>query len=215
MKKMLLVFAIACLAATSAWALTGTYGWENCGTVFGTYPATGITATNVGAPDPVMSGIKALKLERTSASTTQSYVAFVTGLTTGDVITGLVYIYDTTASGNASGRIWAHYGHASNVMDAVGSASGPADYSGVPLGWGPVPNSGTAYAWTFAPTDMSADALIIEVRNYGNTPPLNVIWVDEITVTAPDRPGVVINFPIAGPSAVDNSTWGGIKSLYR
>jgi len=212
MKKMLLVFVIACFIAPSAWALTMCYGWEDLGTILGQYPATGLTATNVTTQ--AHTGLHSLYLVRTSSSTTQGYVAWVKGLTTGDVITGIFWAYDTTAAGNPSARIWAHYANSTDVMSSLGSASGPADYSGVPLGWGTVPNV-AAYTWTFAPAG-AADALIIEVRSYGNVAPLNGVWIDDITVTAPDRPGVEIVFPGAGyPSAVDNSTWGGIKSLYR
>jgi len=214
MKKLFLVFAVACLFATSAWALTGNYGWEDCGTVLGQYPATGLAFANVTTT--VHSGMRALELVRTNSATTQAYVAWVKGLTTGDVVTGIVWVYDLTVGGNPSGRIWAHYGSSSDVMLAYGSASGSADYSGV-TPWCTVPNA-AAYAWTFgtpAPSNPSADALIIEVRSYGNTAPLNVIYVDDIEITAPDRAGVSIVFPYPGPSANEETTWGGIKALYN
>jgi len=213
MKKLFLVFAAALFVASSAWALTGTYGWEDCGTWLGFYPATGITATNVTTY--ANSGTHSLELVRVSSATSQAYVAWIRGLTTGDVVTGLVYIYDTVASGNPSGRIWAHYGFSTDVTLYSSSASGPADYSGTPVGWGPVPNSGVPYAWTFAPTDPTADALIIEIRNYGTAVGLNTIYVDDLTVTAPDRAGVDIVFPYPGPSATEATTWGGIKALYN
>jgi hypothetical protein len=214
MKKLFLVFALVCLIAPSAWALTMCYSWEDGQTILGNYPATGIVGTNVTSP--VHTGLRSLELVRTATATTQAYVAWIRGLTAGDVVTCLVYMYDTTAGGNPSGRIWAHYGSSADVTLAKGSASGPADYSGVPVGWGPVPNSGTAYAWTFAPTDLTADALIVEIRSYGATAPLNVIYVDDITITAPDRAGVDIVFPgIGGPSANEETTWGGIKALYN
>ena len=72
-------------------------------------------------------------------------------------------------------------------------------------------------SWTFGlvvTTDPLADAMMIEVRNYG-VPPTNIIWVDDIEVTAPTRGGVSIEFPAAGPSAVEPSTWGSIKALYQ
>jgi len=216
MKKLLTVVFVLCIAP-AAWALTGNYGWEDCGTILGQYPATGLTATNVVAPAPVHTGLHALELVRTNSSTTQAYAAWVKGLTSGDVVTGILWIYDTTSGGNPSGRIWAHYGSSSDVTLAYGSASGSGDYSGFVLGWGTVPNT-VAYSWTFgtpAPTNPLADALIIEIRSYGNTAPLNVIYCDDIEVTAPDRGGVSIVFPYPGPSATEETTWGGIKALYR
>lgn len=216
MKKLFLVFAAVCLMAPAAWALTGTYGWEDCGTILGNYPATGITGTNVTTT--VHTGMRALELVRTNTATTQAYVAWIKGLTTGDVVTGIVWIYDTTSGANPSGRIWAHYGSSTDVTAAYGSVSGPADYSGFVLGWGQVPNSGTPYAWTFgtpAPTNPAADAIIIEIRSYGYSVGANTIWVDDIEITAPDRAGVSIVFPYPGPSAVEETTWGGIKALFN
>lgn len=214
MKKLFLVFAAVCFVAPAAWALTGTYGWEDCGTALGYYPATGITGTNVLTY--AYAGTHSLELTRTSSATSQAYVAWIKNLTVGDVVTGLVYIYDTTLGTNPSGRIWAHYGNSTDVTSYTSSASGPADYSGPATGspgWGPVPNSGTAYTWTFS--DATADAMIIEIRNYGTVAGANTIWVDELTITAPDRAGVEIVFPYPGPSAVEETTWGGIKALYR
>ena len=120
MKKLFLVFAAALFVASSAWALTGTYGWEDCGTVLGTYPATGLATTNVTTY--AHTGTHSLELVRTNAATTQAYVAWIKGLTAGDIVTGVVYVYDTTASGNPSGRIWAHYGNSTNVMTAPPSS---------------------------------------------------------------------------------------------
>jgi hypothetical protein len=219
MKKLFLVLAVVCFAAPSAWAgtITRCYSWEDGQTVLGTYPTTGITCTNVLSP--VHTGLRALEIVRTSSTTTQAYVAWVKNLTTGDQVTGIFWAYDVTTGGNPSVRIWAHYGSSTDVTLAKGSASGPADYSGVPPGWGTVPNTPPTpipYLWTFAPTDLTADALIIEVRSYGTAAGANTNWVDDITVTAPDRAGVEIVFPgIGGPSAVEQTTWGGIKALYQ
>jgi hypothetical protein len=214
MKKLIMVLAVLCVAAPAAWATTCYYSWEDCGTILGQYPTTGLAATNVIAPFPVRTGTHSLELVRTNASTTQAYVAWVKGLVAGDVVSALVYIYDTTAGGNPSGRIWAHYGTGTS-MATLGSASGPVDYSGVPLGWGPVPNSGVEYAWTFTPPVPEATALVIEIRSYGNIAPLNVIYVDDLQVSHPDRPGTFVVFPYPGPSGVEATTWGAIKALYR
>jgi len=212
MKKLLLVGALVCLMAPAAWALTGTYGWEDCGTWLGYYPATGFTATNV--TDRYHTGTHSLYLERVSSTTPQAYVAWIKGLVAGDVVTGIFWAYDTTSSGNPSARIWAHYANDTDVNSYYGSASGPADYSGNPIGWGTVPNA-APYIWTFAATDPLATAIIIEVRVYGTVPPANHVWIDDLEVTAPTRGGVSIAFPEPGPSAVEPATWGSIKALYQ
>ncbi|MFH1220496.1 MAG: hypothetical protein V1694_08580 [Candidatus Eisenbacteria bacterium] len=219
MKKLLLALAMICLFATSGWALTATYGWEDCGTVLGRFPVAdpSVICTNVVAsalPDYVHSGLRSLRLERIATVTTQAYVAWIKGLTTGDIVTVRIWVYDVTTS-NPSGRLWAHYANSTDPASYGGSASGPGEYSGS-TGWVQMLAAGPA-SWTFgtpAPTDPLADAIMIEFRNYGNIP-TNILWVDDIEVTAPTRPGVSIVFPSPGPSATEPSTWGGIKALFR
>ena len=218
MKKLLLALAMVCLFASTGWALTGTYGWEDCGTILGMYPAN-IFSEVSEVTDMYHSGTHSLKLVHalTPTGTSQAYVAWVKGLTAGDVVTGQFYAYDLTSSGNPSARIWAHYASSTDVLSAYGSASGPVDYSGNPVGWGIVPNIPPLppYSWTFAATNPLADAMIIEVRTYGYAVGTNTLWIDDVTITAPTRPGVSIVFPSPGPSAVEPSTWGGIKALFR
>ncbi|HVP58343.1 MAG TPA: hypothetical protein VMU02_09615 [bacterium] len=217
MKKLFLVFAVVCLAAPAAWALTGTYGWEDCGTILGMSPAN-IFSEVSNVTDMYNSGTHSLKLVHalTPTGTSQAYVAWIKGLTAGDVVTGEFYAYDLTATSNPSARIWAHYANSTDVNSYYGSASGSMDYSGTPVGWGIVPNtSGHPYAWTFAATSGLADAIIIEVRTYGYAAGVNTLWIDDLSVTAPDRAGVSIAFPAPGPSATEPGTWGSIKALYR
>ena len=59
------------------------------------------------------------------------------------------------------------------------------------------------------------DALVIEARLY-STPSTSSdstdFWIDDLCVTAPWT--ATINFPEPG-SAVENTTWGRIKTLYK
>jgi hypothetical protein len=55
---------------------------------------------------------------------------------------------------------------------------------------------------------------VIECRTYSNAG--DIVWIDDLRVTVyADHPGVCMVLPIAGPSAVEPTTWGGIKGLYR
>ena len=215
MKKLLLALAMICLFATSGWALTATYGWEDCGTVLGRYPVADPSVICTNVTDMYHSGTHSLKCERITTATPQAYVAWIKGLTTGDIVTARIWVYDVTTTNTPSGRIWAHYCNSTNPASYGGSASGPAEYSGS-TGWVQLLAAGPA-SWTFgtpAPTDPLADAIMIEFRNYGNIP-TNVLWIDDIEITAPTRAGVSIVFPSPGPSANEPSTWGGIKALFQ
>ncbi|MCK4547370.1 MAG: hypothetical protein KAW17_08000 [Candidatus Eisenbacteria sp.] len=204
MKKLLLLLIAGCFVASPALAVTGDYGWEDCGTVLGMYPDDAYIATNVG--DPVHSGAASLKLERTSGSTPQAYVAWITGLTDGDVIEVCFWVYDTTPSGEVpKGRIWGHYSTSADITDYQGSAGGNSTYSAGP-GWDQL-----CHTWTFDSSAGTRDALVVEARTYSN--PGDTIWVDDITVTAPD--GATIHFPPAGPTAVESVSWSNVKALFH
>ena len=202
----LLIVAIALALATPALALTVTYGWEDGGSVLAVYPAGNMIATNVGAPDPVYAGLRSCKLEDAHPSgTPQAYVAWIKGLVDGNQVHCDFWIYDTTPTGEPSGRIWAHYNDDPNdVMGYATSASGPNLY---PAGTGWTNDGATNYTWTMS---GGHTGLVIEVRTYTN--PGAIVWIDEMTVTAPDGATIVLPAPV---SAVESATWTGIKALYR
>jgi hypothetical protein len=67
------------------------------------------------------------------------------------------------------------------------------------------------FHWDITLPDPAATALVIECRTYSN--PGDIVWIDALTVEYP--PGATVVFPEAGPSAVENTSWGSIKVLYR
>ena len=161
MRKLACIVGICAMGAFMASAATVNYGWEDGGTVLGVYPAGEMIATNVGAPDPVHTGDRSLKLEDNSPSSTpQAYVAWIKNLQDGDVVTGSIFRYDVTPGVAPSARIWGHWNdNPDDVMGYSGSASGNYDY-GPGEGW-----DCTSYDWTVADGHTG---LVIEVRTYSN-----------------------------------------------
>jgi hypothetical protein len=207
MKKLLLTALMLAIAAP-AFAITCVYDWEDCGTILGMYPEGNMNYWNVTAPDPVYEGFRSLKLEdQHPAGTPQAFVAWITGCVNGDVIDGSFWRYDVTPGTAPSARIWAHYANDTDITSYYGSASGQSDY-GPGTGW-----DMASYSWTFTAPDPAATALIIEVRTYSN--PGDVVWIDLLEVSVNPYHGQCILVPLPGPSATENTTWGGIKKLYQ
>ena len=178
--------------------ITETYGWEGTETVLSMYPADGLIATI--ETDPVHTGSQSLRLERLSSSTPQGYVAWIVGLTDGDEVTATFWCYDDTPGVSPSGRIWAHWNDdPGDVNGHNGSASGNSDYT-QGIGWEEI-----TWTWTVA---SGHTGLVIEARIYSN--PGDIIWVDDMTVIAPD--GATIWTP--GNLALENTTWGDIKAAF-
>jgi hypothetical protein len=206
MKKLLMVVALLCLAAP-VWAATYNYGWEDCGTVFCVYPTGQMICTNdTQPPGQVLSGMRSLRCEDAAPTgTPNAAVVWIRGLVDGDIVTGSFWVYDITPSGAPSARIWSHYyDGAIDPCVSNGSASGNATYSGA-TPW-------SQLAWSVTMTGGHT-GLVYEVRTY--TLSGDVVWLDDLQVTVPDRPGITVTFPPAGPSAVEPSTWGSVKALYR
>jgi len=213
MKKLLLVAIAVLFVVPASQAAFSVYSWEDGGTILGAYgtpedpgyPA--VIATNVGAPDPVHSPTRSLKLVDNGAVgvTPQAYLCHVYPLTDGDVVTACIWVYDTTPGAAPSGRIWANYtGVGGDCEDYAGSASGNYDY-GPGDGWAQL-----CWTWTFESDGGTRDGLCIHIRTYsvaGDT-----IWVDSLEVEHPD--GTYACFP-GCPSAVEASSWSLIKSMYR
>jgi hypothetical protein len=179
MKKVFLAIALLCFASSAFAVQTATYGWEDGNTVLGTY------GTPVVSNDSTMakSGSRSLKMvdDYSGSGTPQAYVAWIKDLAEGDQVTASFWVYDVTIS-SPSGRIWGHYNDsASDVNQYDGSASGNSTYSG-PNGW-----TYLSYTWTIASPHTG---LVVEARTYSDG--LDTIWVDDLTVTAPDSATIVL-----------------------
>jgi len=214
MKNLVLLLSMIVLIAPLARAATFTYGWEDGGTMWTSSPTGGIVATNVNSP--VHGGTHAVELADTQTSPSYAYIVWIRGLQAGDQITGSFWRYDVTqncptppcTSHTApSARIWAHWNDNPNNYNVNdGSASGSSDY-GPGTGW-----DQAQYTWTNNGTTIHT-GLMIECRVYSGQG--DIVYIDDATVTVPDRVGVTVDFPPAQPTSADATTWGGIKALFH
>lgn len=200
-KTLLATVSLAAFAAATAQAetISSFYGWEDGGTVLGGYNDSNMTYTNQG--DTVYSGDAALQLTEDPASgTPQAFVAFITGLSDGDVIDGSFFAWDDSEGASPSLRIWGSYATSDDITNYTGSAGGNSTYSsGTPEN----PWSEVAHQWTFDSNGGARDALVIQVRFYASGAG-DTLFVDDmgISVTGDDLSGTVINTPIPAPGAV-------------
>jgi hypothetical protein len=181
------------------------FGWEDFSTVFGMYGdgTPPIIATNVGAPDPVYSGLRSLRLEDASPSgTPQAYLAWVQNLQDGDYVLAGFQRYDVTPGAAPSCRIWAHWNDTDSCGGYNGSASGNPDY-GPGTGWDNV-----GWCWTVS---GGHTGLIIECRIYSSAG--DVVWIDDLLLCIPSH--ATVQLPNAEPTAVEPTTWGRLKAFYR
>lgn len=228
MKALLLLSALA-LIATPAYALTECYSWENGGTWLGTSASPpAVDQTNVTGVQNGLCGNSGTGsyscpgaydgeyylhvAEAPHTGTPQVWIAWVSGLQTGDVVTASFYGYDITADpASPSLRIWGGFTDATGpggyLSTAVQASPSPLYTPGG--GWG-------ITQWTYLPVPAGAVGLRVEARLYSTpaTDPLarTDYWIDYVCVTAPDY--AVIHFP-EGSSPVEGSTWTTIKALYR
>lgn len=189
---------VACAGAVHAGgALEAFYGWEDGGTVLGSY---GNFHSDYNTdPDYVMSGNGSLHIwEDPLSGTPQGYVAWITGLSDGDVIDASFFAYDESPGTSPGLRIWGHYTTSDDITAYEGSAGGNSQYSGDDV-W-----TELGHSWTFDSNGGARDSLVIEVRIYSNDNG-NYGYVDDmfIDVFGDDLSGTVINTPaIPAPGAL-------------
>jgi hypothetical protein len=227
--KALLLLSMLALIALPAQARVECYSWEDGGTWLGTSAAPpAVDPTNVtgvqnglcgsctggsyqcpGAYD----GDRYLHVaEAPHSGTPQVWIAWVTGLNTGDVVTASFYGYDITLDpASPSLRIWGGFTDGVSVANYISSAvpATPVPAYTPGNGWG-------ITQYTYLPLPATAAGLRIEARLY-STPATDALartdyWLDKLCVTVPDY--ATVHFPL-GVSAVESSTWSTVKSLYR
>ena len=189
-----LSLAICLSLVGSALAETISYGWEagSGDAILGSYGNVGSAEFST---EQAHSGDYSLKVtEDPIGSTPQAYLAWVTGLEEGDEVTAGVWIQSQNGpDSNPAGRIWGHYSAADDINDYQGSASGNTEYGGE-TDWDYV-----EYTWTI-PADQ--EALVIEGRIYSSSDPgLNVVYFDDLCITAPDGATVTVPSIVPEPTS--------------
>ena len=190
----LLAFALSAAAATEI------CGWEGTDTVLGTFE--GMLAT-IETVEPIHGGSQSLELEQTESldGNTQAYVAWITGLADGDVVSASIWRYDNTPDAAPSGRIWGHWNDdPADITVYSGSAGGNSEY-GTGEGW-----DLTEQEWTVADGHTG---LVVEFRVYSD--PGDIVWVDDLTVTAPETATIIL--PEDG-TALSGNSWAAIKASF-
>ena len=183
MKTIAMLGAVSVLAATSVasagLSYTGSFNWDDGGTVLGSY-GSNVTFANVVDPFGESASDRALKISEDPLSgTPQGYLAFIDGLNDGDTINvSMMGLGDGSLTGKI--RLWAHY-TTSDVTSYGGSAGGSSEYSTSSTEWTMLSNE-----WTFSGGLASGGdhtGLVIEARLYAyssNDDPSG--WVDDINV---------------------------------
>ena len=220
MRYLILLAVLVLVAVPAAAQVSCCYGWEDGGLILGYYgnvvDPMNVSGMQTGddsnggtysCPGAYEGDFYLHIAEEPLDSTPQAYIAFIEGLTDGDVITGSFYGYDVTPSASPSMRIWAHYAQSGDVNSYAGSAGGNYDYT-AGTGWDQV-----SHTWTFDSDLGTRDALVIEARLYsGSGGTRGDYWIDNVCVeTTCDA---TVTFP-CGQSPVEDGTWSSIKSLYR
>ena len=188
----------SCTAYASAgMTYSGSYDWEDGGTILGSYGNVGYAANVL---DPLGGGSNVLELyEDPISGTPQAFVAWITGLTDGDEITGSFWGLGD-GSTDSKTRIWGHYTTAGGDIDAYdGSASGNSSYSGADWTF-------LEHTWTFNGDGGNHGGLVIEARLYSYSGGSGSAWIDNLNVSVNDvdgSGGIEIHFaPIPAPGAL-------------
>ena len=187
MKRITICLSLAvCLSLVgSVFAETVNYGWETGSgdAILGSYGNIGSAEFST---EQAHSGDYSLKItEDPIGGTPQAYLAWVTGLQEGDVVTASVWAQSYNGTDSIPrGRLWGHYTAGDDINAYDGSASGPDEYAGA-TDWDCIQHS-----WTIA---AGKEALVIEGRIYSSSDPgNNVVYFDDLCVTVPDHASVTV-----------------------
>ena len=178
MKLQISAIALGVITATQAQAVTATYGWEDGSTVLGQFSANHISHVNSSAQ--ARTGDYSLLVEDVDPvdnSTPQSFLAWVNGLSDGDVVTVNMWVYDDSGD-RPAGRLWGHYTDDDSDVDSyAGSAGGNSAYTDG-SGWQQV-----SHTWTFDSSGSSRDGLVVEFRLYDSSSfTTGSLFVDDIEI---------------------------------
>lgn len=184
------VVAVAAIGsvATAGAFMEETYGWDNGGTILGSY---GNIGSAVVVNDPMGGDDSVLQLtEDPVGGTPQAYVCWITGLSDGDTIDVSFFGLGHDDLGTSSVRIWAHYSTSDDITAYKGSAGGNSAYSGAE--W-----TELGHSWTFDSNAGDRSALVIEARIYTTGSDNGVAYVKNLhaSVFGDGLEGVQIHMP--------------------
>jgi len=191
------LLGVAALGSVAVADVSGSYDWEDGGTILGSYGNLGYAA-NVANP---MGTGNVLELhEDPVGGTPQAYVAWITGLTDGDIIDVSFLGLGHNDTGMSSTRIWGHYTTAGgDITGYDGSAGGNSAYSGAE--W-----TLLAHSWTFNGDGGNHGGLVVEGRIYTTSGDNGSTYIDDINVNVIDTDnsgGIVIHFAaVPAPGAL-------------
>ncbi|MBN1825737.1 MAG: hypothetical protein JW958_05675 [Candidatus Eisenbacteria bacterium] len=205
-RTMLLCVAAAFLAAPAA---GDTFGWEDGASTILGCSGNLIDEQNVDGPF-VHTGARSLRVtEAPHSGTPQAWIAWITGIRDDDVVRAGFRAYDEWED-YPSLRLHAHYTPGTDFTIYMGDAFGPMEFSD-PVGWDLLEGS-----WNIDTWEGEREGLVIEARLYSTPTECDScatdFWIDDLYVDAPAH--ATVYFPL-GPSATDNTSWGGVKNLFR
>lgn len=121
-----------------------------------------ITAANIGAPEPVNSGSRALRVTEAphGDGTPKVFLAYIEHLQDGDVIHGRFHAFDDTPGTNPSVRIWGRRVYSGSIDGQNWSAGGNEQFTSG-TGWEEI-----CHTWVYNGGSQNTDALVIEARIY-------------------------------------------------
>lgn len=205
------------------------YSYEDGGTITGSYgnlvDPTNVTGPQTGSKGDVPpltwtcpgahSGDRYLHVaEEPHYSTPQAYLAFISGLQDGDIVTASYWGWDDEAADpSPSLRIWAHY--SDHTCDGYkGSAGEGIDNTGYTngIGWEQM-SASWEYGVSGTPYEGYA-SLVIEMRLYSSPTTGEYrtdYWADDVCVTIPDY--ATVYFP--EPSTLALVAFGALCLIRR
>ncbi|HOX24158.1 MAG TPA: hypothetical protein PLL30_00210 [Candidatus Krumholzibacteria bacterium] len=204
-RQTILVLALAGLATVAAGNPLPGCGWEDCPeTVLG-LAGPGmepIIASLAMAPDPVLEGIRSLRLVHNAPGwAPRAYLAYVDGVGNGDRIMVEIARY-AAAPGIAPCRIRGRYNDSLPDLDVNdGDAGGPDDPGG--LGW-----QWVSYTWEMA---GGHSGLVIDVEMTGEAG--DTVWLDMMIVVPPGDCTLAIPCYTVVPA--QGRTYSAVKDLFR
>ena len=213
--KLSTTFAVISVAMLSAAATADTYyasyGWEDGGTIVGSYGNLG-GAFNVANPQG--DGNSLMIQEDPVGGTPQAFVCWINGLTEGDYVTASFMGYGNNDTGDSSVRLWSHYTATGGDVDSYhGSAGGDGTYSEDT--WTYMSNQ-----WTFNSDGGNHGGLVIEARIYTTGSDNGYAYVDDLFVEVVDADGsggieIILPGAVPAPGALALLGFAGLAGSRR